>query len=69
MFIDYKCDGTKYVKSGSFEGIICPVDNEYCIYSGYCGARRRVRHTEMAKNCTKKEWAKKQQESANAPKQ
>ena len=55
MFIDYKCEGEKYIISKSFEGIVCPVDGQYCMYMGYCSQRRRMRHTERAKTCLKKE--------------
>lgn len=55
MFVDFKCGGEKYYKSGAFEAIICPVDNQPCIYSGYCIERKRIRHTEKAKTCLKRE--------------
>lgn len=55
MFIDYKCEGEKYLVSGTFQAIVCPVDGQYCIYTGYCSQRKRVRHTERAKTCLKKE--------------
>ena len=55
MFIDYRCEGEKYIVHDNFEAIRCPVDGQYCIYTGYCSQRRRVRHTERAKQCTKKQ--------------
>lgn len=64
MFVVYKCEGEKYFKSSTQEGIICPVDGDFCPYCGYCVEWKKVRHTQSAMNCTKKEWAKKQKESA-----
>lgn len=54
MFVDIKCAGERYIISGTFQAIICPVDGNYCIYTGYCSQRRRVRHTEKAKTCAKR---------------
>lgn len=60
MFTIYKCEGEKYFKDGTREGIICPVDNTFCPYCGYCIEWKRIRHTERAKTCTKKEKFKQQ---------
>ena len=64
MFIIYKCVGEKYYKGESREGIICPVDNQFCPYSGYCTEWRKVRHTEKAKSCKRIE-KQAQQENGN----
>lgn len=60
MFIIYKCAGEKYYKDGAKEGIICPVDNSFCPYCGYCSVWKKVRHTGKAQTCTKRERLKQQ---------
>ena len=60
MFIIYKCAGEKYYKDGTKEGIICPVDKTFCLYAGYCTVWKKVRHTDKAQACKKKEQLKQQ---------
>lgn len=55
MFIDYKCDGARYVKGNSVEAIICPLDGAYCPHTGYCPVRKKVRFTNKATSCKKRE--------------
>lgn len=64
MFIIYKCAGEKYYKNGTKEGIICPVDNQFCLYTGYCTVWKKVRHTDKAETCKKKAQLKQQSSSS-----